>query len=169
MEGIRIEEIDAGGLERRMAGFTDVLHAAVLAGASVNFIWPFPRAEAEAFWTAKVLEPLGAGERILWAALDGDQVCGTVQLLLDMPPNQRHRAEVTKLLVHPRWRRRGIGRALMDALDARAAALGKTLVTLDTRTGDAAQPLYAAAGYRVAGEIPLFAMTPEGAILARRR
>ncbi|ANK83002.1 MAG: acetyltransferase [Rhizobiales bacterium NRL2] len=162
MEGIRIEEVDAAGLQARLDGFTEVLHAAVQAGANVNFIWPFPREEAEAFWRMKVLPPLRAGGRILWAALDGEQVCGTVQLLLDMPPNQRHRGEVTKLLVHPGWRRRGIGRALMAALDAKAAALGRTLVTLDTRTGDAAQPLYAAAGYRVAGEIPRFAMTPEG-------
>ena len=162
MNAIRIAEVDAAGLERLMAEFTEVLHATVQAGASVNFIWPFPRTEAEAFWREKVLPPLAAGGRILWAAFDGERVAGTVQLMLDMPPNQQHRGEVTKLLVHPDWRRRGIGRDLMLALDGRAAALGKSLVTLDTRTGDAAEPLYAGLGYQRAGTIPQFALAPDG-------
>jgi ribosomal protein S18 acetylase RimI-like enzyme len=85
-----------------------------------------------------------------------------VQLSTDTPPNQPHRAEVTKLLVHPDFRRRGIARALMAELEVRAAALKRTLITLDTRTGDSAEPLYASMGYKTVGTIPDFCVDPFG-------
>ena len=83
-----------------------------------------------------------------------------VQLDIDTPPNQPHRAEVAKLLVHPDFRRHGFARALMGALETHATAIGRTLITLDTRTGDNAEPLYASLGYRTAGTIPAFCLDP---------
>ena len=91
----------------------------------------------------------------------GDLV-GTVQLITAMPPNQPHRCEIAKMIVHPRARRLGIGRSLMNRALHRARELGKTLVTLDTRTGDVAEPLYASVGFEVAGVIPDFAWDPDG-------
>lgn len=149
-----VVELSPAEAEARMGELAGLLHACVLGGASVSFVLPFPLAEAEAFWRRKVLPAMHEGGRVLLAALVDGHVAGTVQLGLDMPPNQPHRAEVSKLLVHPAHRRRGLARALMTALEARARAEGRRLITLDTRTGDAAEPLYAALGYEVAGIIP---------------
>ncbi len=157
-----IRELDADQARAQLADLGDILHACVADGASVGFVMPFSPPEAEAFFRGAVLPAVAGGGRVLWAAYDGPRAVGTVQLDLDMMPNQRHRAEVCKLLVRPSHRRRGIARALMQALLARAAAEGRTLVTLDTRSGDAAQPLYAACGFKVAGEIPGFALAPDG-------
>ena len=85
---------------------------------------------------------------------------GTVQLVLDTMPNQRHRAEVAKLLVHPEARRMGLGRSLMEIAEAAARAGGRTLLTLDTRTADRAEPLYLSMGYVTAGVIPGYARNP---------
>ncbi|MBP7002346.1 GNAT family N-acetyltransferase [Amaricoccus sp.] len=151
---IAIRRLDADGLARRLPEFAAILHACVAQGASVGFVLPFTPADAAAFWREAVLPPLAANRRVLLAAsLDG-RLAGTAQLLHDTPPNQPHRAEVAKLLVHPDARRRGVARALMAALEAEAHALGRSLLTLDTRTGDAAEPLYASLGYRTAGVLP---------------
>jgi ribosomal protein S18 acetylase RimI-like enzyme len=137
-----------------------VLHASVHAGASVSFIEPFSLDEARAFWTEKVLPGVRAGgRRVLIARRDG-HIAGTVQLILDTPPNQQHRAEVAKLLVHPDARRLGIARQLMCALEEIARAESRTLLTLDTRTGDRAEPLYLSMGYVTAGVIPRYARAP---------
>lgn len=142
-----------------------VLHAAVHAGASVSFVLPFSIEDARAFWVSKVLPGVRSGaRRVLVARLDGELV-GTVQLLLDTPPNQAHRAEVAKLLVHPDSRRRGIARALMAALEEVARSLDRTLITLDTRTGDKAEPLYRSMGYVLAGVIPRYARAPAAPVL----
>jgi hypothetical protein len=138
-----------------------LLHACVLAGASVNFVLPFTREEADAFWREKVIEPARRRGRILLVARSGERIVGTVMLDVETPPNQPHRAEVTKLLVHPGARRRGIGRALMAALEETASDLGRSLLTLDTRTGDAAEPLYASLGYVTVGTIPRYCRATE--------
>jgi ribosomal protein S18 acetylase RimI-like enzyme len=101
-----------------------------------------------------VLPGVEQGTRIVLVAEEAGTVAGTVQLDYDTPDNQRHRAEVRKLLVHPDWRRRGIGKVLMHEIEAHASNLGRSLITLDTRSGDAAEPLYKTLGYRVAGVIP---------------
>ena len=137
-----------------------LLHACVHAGASVNFVLPFTADDSEAFWRSKVVPAVQAGGRVLWVARSGAQVVGSVQLDHATPPNQAHRAEVTKLLVHPDFRRRGIARALMAELERAAGRLGRSLITLDTRTGDAAERLYAALGYRTAGVIPGYCRDP---------
>jgi ribosomal protein S18 acetylase RimI-like enzyme len=152
--------LDAPAAEARLTELTALLHACVEAGASVNFVNPFPIEEAEAYWRNKVLEPLSAGTRDLFAVeLDG-RIAGSVQLDRGTPPNGRHRAEVTKLLVHPDARRQGLASALMDALEARAFQQGRTLLTLDTRAGDPADTLYRARGYVAVGEIPGYCRDP---------
>ena len=131
----------------------DVVHA----GASVNFVLPFETDAAARWWREDPLPALTAGSKTLWVARD-PAILGCVMLDRAWQPNQPHRAEVTKLLVHPSARRRGLARRLMLALEETAQAEGRSLVTLDTRTGDAAQPLYAALGYIAIGEIPGFAV-----------
>ncbi|MEZ5665957.1 MAG: GNAT family N-acetyltransferase [Alphaproteobacteria bacterium] len=121
---------------------------------------PCPLAEAAAFWRDKVLPAVQAGSRVLLVAEEGGRIVGSGQLGCDTPANGRHRAEVSKLLVHPDARRRGIARALMLALEDAARARGRSLLVLDTRTGDAAEPLYAALGYQVAGTIPGYCRDP---------
>lgn len=154
---------DAAAAELRELGA--LLHACVQDGASVGYVLPFAPADAEAFWRDKVLPAVRDGSRLLWAARCGDRIAGSVQLDHDTPPNQPHRAEVRKLLVHPDFRRRGISRALMAALECRAAGLGRSLLTLDTRTGDKAEPLYSSLGYRTAGVIPGYCRDPFAAHL----
>jgi hypothetical protein len=152
--------LSPAALARELPALADLLHACVQAGASVNFVLPFGRVEAQAYWRDKVLGPAEAGTRCVWAARLGDRTVGSVQLDLDTPPNGRHRGEVTKLLVHPDARRQGLATALMDALEAHADSLGRTLLTLDTRTDDAAEPLYVARGYRRVGTIPGYCRDP---------
>jgi GNAT superfamily N-acetyltransferase len=142
----------------------DVLHAVVHGGAGVSFILPFSRDEARAFWTDAVLPGVMARRRrMLVARLEG-RIVGTVQLDPAWAPNQPHRAEVLKLLVHPAARRRGIARTLMVELEALARAGGWTLLTLDTWTGQAGEQLYRSLGYTTVGSIPRYARgstTPE--------
>ncbi|MDF1855174.1 GNAT family N-acetyltransferase [Pseudooceanicola sp.] len=155
-----IEEIAPGSYDAEIDGLTSLLHACVHAGASVNFVLPFPPEEARAFWTGKVAVAMAAGKRRLWLARAAGQVAGCVMLDWDLPPNQAHRGEVTKLLVHPDFRRRHLGQDLIATLLAAAAAQGLRLVTLDTTTGSPAQGLYAAAGFNLAGSIPNFSRHP---------
>jgi GNAT superfamily N-acetyltransferase len=151
---IDIARFEAEDLTNNLAGLAGILHASVEAGASINFILPYDMEDAKDFWTRKVLPALEGGTLVMLAAwLDG-RLAGTVQLDHDMPPNQRHRAELRKLMVHPDFRNRGIARVLMAEIEAVAGKLGRSLITLDTRTGDKAEPLYASLGYLTAGVIP---------------
>jgi len=142
----------------------DVLHAVVHGGAGVSFVVPFSLDDARAFWRDSVLPGVKARRRrVLAARLDG-RIVGTVQLDPAWAPNQRHRAEVLKLLVHPDARRRGIARSLMVALEELARDCGWTLLTLDTWTGRAGEQLYRSLGYTAIGSIPRYARgstTPE--------
>jgi GNAT superfamily N-acetyltransferase len=136
---------------------SEVLHAVVHAGAGVSFIVPFSLEEARAFWLDKVLPVVRARTRRVVVARWNTRIVGTVQLDLAVPPNQQHRAEVVKLLVHPVARRRGIARALMMALESIAQSETRTLLTLDTWTGGHAESLYLSLGYVSAGVIPRYA------------
>jgi ribosomal protein S18 acetylase RimI-like enzyme len=131
-----------------------LLHACVHDGASIGFVLPFTTQESEAFWNSAVLPAVRNGTRVLWVAQARGRIAGSVQLDHDTPRNQPHRAEVRKLLVHPGLRRQGIAQALMSELERTASQLGRSLLTLDTRTGDIAEPLYASRGYRTVGIIP---------------
>ncbi|WP_374575681.1 N-acetyltransferase family protein [Phenylobacterium sp.] len=158
---LRIDRLEAPPSEADTEALAKVLHACVHAGASVGFILPFELADARRFWAEAVLPSLARGGRRLFIArLDGEAV-GTVQLCLETMPNQAHRADVSKLLVHPKARRRGIARALMLALEAAALDEGRSLLTLDTRSGDAAEPLYLSLGYELAGRYPGYARAPD--------
>lgn len=154
---LEIAQFFSRDLEGNLAGLTEILHASVMAGASINFILPYGEADAARFWTDKVLPGLkGATLAMLVARIDG-KIAGTVQLDCDMPPNQPHRAEIRKLMVHPGFRNRGIARALMAEIEKIAAWRGRNLITLDTRTGDKAEPLYASLGYVTVGIVPAYA------------
>jgi ribosomal protein S18 acetylase RimI-like enzyme len=153
---ITISECLPSEFDRDTGGLGGLLHSCVHDGASVGFVLPYPEDESEAFWIDKVFPSVQAGMRLLLVARCGGKIVGSVQLDYDTPPNQPHRAEVRKLLVHPDFRRRGIAQLLMAELERRAAELGRTLLTLDTRTGDKAEPLYSSLGYRTVGVIPGF-------------
>ena len=133
-----------------------LLQACVQGGASISFVLPFSAEDAEAFWRDTVLPAVRGGGLLLLVARQGGAIAGSVQLDHDMPPNQPHRAEVRKLMVHPAFRRRGIARILMIELERCALRMGRRLITLDTRTGDKAEPLYASLNYRTVGIIPDF-------------
>jgi ribosomal protein S18 acetylase RimI-like enzyme len=154
LRSIPITTFTADDLTRHIDELSALLHDCVHAGAAIHFVLPHSHDDARAFWTEKVLPPLHAGKRILLVAMESGRAVGTVQLDIDTPPNQRHRAEVCKLLVHPDCRRRGIARRLMLAIDEQAALHGRSLITLDTRTGDKAEKLYASLGYITVGVLP---------------
>ncbi|MCS3434458.1 GNAT family N-acetyltransferase [Klebsiella sp. BIGb0407] len=159
---IRILELDARALEQHLEALSQILADSVTAGASISFMSPLSYNEASLFWSQNVRPEVIAGNRLLFGALRGDELLGTVQLITDMPPNQPHRCEVAKMIVHPGARRLGIGRSLMSHALEQARLLGKTLVTLDTKTGDVAEPLYASLGFEVAGIIPDYAWDSNG-------
>lgn len=155
--------LSADAAEALLADLAGLLHACVEGGASVSFVLPYSPEDARAFWQAKVLPAVADGTLALWVARQDGRVAGSVQLDCDTPPNQPHRAEVRKLLVHPDFRRRGIARALLREAEALAVRRGRSLITLDTRTGDSAEPLYASMGYRTVGVIPGFSRDPRDA------
>ena len=139
-----------------------VLIDCVEGGASVSFMHPLSRERAVAFWR-RVTQGVGAGERALLVAEDARGLCGTVQLVLDQPENQPHRAELSKMLVHRRARRQGLGAALMRAAEATARECGKTLLVLDT-ANDEAERLYERLGWTRVGVIPDYALLPQGGL-----
>jgi GNAT superfamily N-acetyltransferase len=143
-------------------GLADVLIDCVEGGASVSFMHPLARERAVAFWR-RVGHGVATGERALLVAEDDGGVCGTVQLILDQPENQPHRAELAKMLVHRRARRRGIGAALMRAAEDTARACGKTLLVLDTASEEA-ERLYERQGWVRVGVIPGYALLPRGGL-----
>jgi GNAT superfamily N-acetyltransferase len=161
----RPEALSESRLAAELDQLAELLHAVVHDGAGVSFVVPFAHDQALAFWRDRVLPATRAGTRpVLVARVPGGRIVGTVQLDLATAPNQQHRAEVAKLLVHPAFRRRGAARALMVALEPIARAAGRTLLTLDTWTGRGAEQLYRSLGYVTVGVIPRFArgsLTPE--------
>ena len=135
-------------------------------GASVSFMLPLPREKAVAFWRG-VAEGVARGERALVIAEDGEgRIVGTVQMVLSQPDNQPHRADIAKMLVHRRARRRGIAQRLMNAIDEIAREEGKTVLVLDTVTGGDAERLYERTGWQRAGVVPKYALMPDGAFCA---
>jgi len=124
---------------------------------------PFSHEQARAVFEA-VAADIDAGRRLLLAAFDEGRVVGTVQVVLALPPNQPHRGEIAKLLVHRTARRRGVAELLMQHAESEARAEGKTLLVLDTVTGDAAERLYARLGWTRVGVIPGYALLPQGGL-----
>ena len=140
----------------------DLLIDCVEGGASVSFMLPLTRERALAFWH-RVARDVAAGGRALLVAEDASGICGSVQLVFDLPENQPHRGDLAKMLVHHRVRRQGLGEALMRAAEDVARESGKTLLVLDAVTGGDAERLYERLGWQRVGVIPDYALMPDGA------
>jgi GNAT superfamily N-acetyltransferase len=147
--------------EREVAALCEVLIDCVEGGASVGFMLPMTAEKAERFWRG-VAESLSRGERALFVAEDGDGIAGTIQVVYASMENQTHRADVSKTLVHRRGRNRGIGAALLVAAERHAAEVGRTVLVLDTATPEA-ERLYVRHGWQRTGDIPDYALLPDGA------
>ena len=148
--------------EREIASLGEVLVDCVEGGASVSFMLPMTRAKADAFWRGAA-GAVARGERLVIVAEDaGGTMVGTVQVILNLPENQPHRGDVAKMLVRRRARRRGVGAALLAAAERAAREAGRTLLVLDTVTGSDGERLYARQGWVRCGEIPDYALWPDG-------
>jgi GNAT superfamily N-acetyltransferase len=158
---VEIRRLSGTELQAQLDGLAAVLADCVAGGASVSFMAPFSHEQARAVfaeWAAEVEE----GRRLILGAFAEGELVGTVQVILALPPNQPHRAEIAKLLVHRSARRRGIAQLLMEHAEAEARTEGKTLLVLDAVTdGDAAR-LYARLGWTTVGVIPNYALYPDG-------
>ncbi|MBB5204886.1 ribosomal protein S18 acetylase RimI-like enzyme [Inhella inkyongensis] len=143
-----------------------LLQDTVAQGASIGWTSAPSTERALAFWEG-CQASCGRGERLGWVVLGGDgQVLGSAQLVLDMPENGRHRAEVCKVMVAPAARRQGLGEFLMRTAEAAARAQGRSLLVLDTLLGSAAERLYRRLGFEVCGAIPGYAMSTTGQLEA---
>jgi GNAT superfamily N-acetyltransferase len=160
-DDIQIRRLPTIG-DREIQGLSDVLIDCVEGGASISFMLPMPRAKAEAYWHSTAAS-VARGERVVLAAEDSaGTIVGTVQVMLNQPENQPHRGDLAKMLVHRRVRRRGVGAALLAAAERSALSAGKTLLVLDTASGDA-ERLYVRHGWQRCGQIPDYALWPDGA------
>lgn len=160
-ETVETRLLDPDDARAHLDGLAEVLADCVAGGASVSYMAPFSHEDARAHFEAVVAE-VEQGRRLLLAAFDEGRVVGTVQVNLATPPNQPHRGDVAKLLVHRSARRRGIARLLMEHAEREALAAGKTLLVLDTVTGDPAERLYERIGWTKVGVIPDYALYPDG-------
>jgi ribosomal protein S18 acetylase RimI-like enzyme len=142
----------------------DVLIDCVEGGASVSFMLPITRDKALRFWRG-VAQSAARGERVLLVAEEEGRVFGTVQVVIEQPENQPHRGDVSKMLVHRSARKRGVGEALMRAAETAAVESGKSLLVLDTGSEDAKR-LYERCGWQRVGEIPDYALWPQGGYCA---
>lgn len=158
---IEIRRLGPAELPAQLDALADVLADCVAGGASVGFMAPFPHAEARTVVEGMAAE-VEKGNRLLLAAFSGDRLVGTVQVVLALPPNQPHRGEITKLLVHRSARKRGVAEQLMARADTEARAEGKTLLVLDAVTGGDAERLYTRLGWTQVGVVPDFALYPDG-------
>ncbi len=159
--GVVVRELDTAAAASAARSLGRVLQACVDDGASVSFLPPLSLEQAQAFYRRKATE-IASGGRILLAAWAEGVLAGTVMVDLDTPPNQRHRAEIQKLLVHPAMRRRGVALQLMRHAEEAASRAGRTLLTLDTSEGSNAEPLYRATGWTEAGQIPGYSTNSQG-------
>src|SRR5271165_6875825 len=157
----RLRRVSAAQID----GLAELLIDCVDGGASVSFMHPVSALKAREFWR-RAAQGVERGERALLVAEDALGIVGTVQLLLDQPENQPHRADVAKMLVRRRARRRGLGAALMRAAEDLARECGKSLLVLDTVTDGDAERLYARLGWQRCGVIPGYALLPKGGLCA---
>ena len=158
---IEVRRLEGAELRAQLDALGDVLADCVAGGASVSYMAPFSREDARGVFEGIAAE-VDAGRRLLLAAFDGHDLVGSVQVIVALPPNQPHRGEIAKLLVHRSARRRGIAQLLMEHAEAEARAEGKTLLVLDTVTGDSAERLYERLGWTRVGVIPGYALYPDG-------
>lgn len=163
---LKVERLSEEQARPLVAQLAALLQDAVQNGSSVGFLPPVSRETAEAYWLETLSEVAG-GKRILLASFEaGGVVTGTAQLALATKQNSLHRAEVQKVIVHTRARRRGVARALMAAVEEAARAAGRTLLVLDTEQGCDAERLYERCGYTRAGVIPRFALKTDRTLVS---
>ena len=156
----RLNQVTDAQLQQLVELLIDCVHG----GASVSFMAPLAPERALRFWQG-VARGAAAGERLLLVAEDtAGRIVGTVQLVLDQPDNQPHRADLAKMLVHSSVRRQGLGERLMTAAEDAGRQAGKTLLVLDTVTGSPADRLYSRLGWQRVGEIPGYALWPQGGL-----
>lgn len=162
-EPITIHHLSFQEAGEQIGALSSVLIDCVEGGASVSFMLPLTQERADAFWQG-VAEGVAVGERILLVAQDecGGEILGTVQVVLKQPENQPHRADIAKMLVHRKARKKGVGAALMRAAEDAARRAGKTVLVLDTVTGGDAERLYERVGWTKSGIIPNYALWPQG-------
>jgi ribosomal protein S18 acetylase RimI-like enzyme len=146
-----------------LKALSEILVEAVASGGSVSFMHPLAREAADSFWRGS-LAAAERGERIVLGAFDATRLIGTVTLLLDLPPNQPHRAEIAKMMTRISHRGRGVATALMGAAERIAMERGRTLLVLDTAVEDGASRLYEALGFTLTGVIPDYALKPYGGL-----
>lgn len=158
---MRISILDPAEARQHLEELAAVLVDCVAGGASVSFMPPFTQADGEAFF-AGVVESVERGERILLAAFLDSRVVGTVQIIPAQAPNQPHRADIAKLLVHRSAQGQGVAWRLMQHVEQVSRQAGKTLLVLDTATGGAAERLYPRLGWSRVGIIPNYALYPDG-------
>jgi GNAT superfamily N-acetyltransferase len=156
-----VRRLEGEELHDHLDALASVLQDCVAGGASVSYLSPFSQEQARAAFAGFAAEA-EQGRRLVLAAFDEGELVGTVQVILSLPPNQPHRGEIAKLLVHRRARRRGIAQLLMVQAESEARAEGKTLLVLDTVTGDGAESLYTKLGWTRVGVIPGYALYPDG-------
>jgi GNAT superfamily N-acetyltransferase len=157
-----IRRLEAWEVSESVSALSSILVDCVNSGASVGFMQPMSHEKATAFWHM-VATGVDRGERTLLVATnESGDVVGTVQFVNAGPENQPHRADVVKMLVHSSARRRGVAQRLMRALEDEARAAGRTVLVLDTVTGSAAEQLYLRAGWHRVGDIPDYALMPDG-------
>jgi len=161
VDQIEVRRLQGAELHEHLDGLASVLEDCVAGGASVSYLAPFSHRQARAAFESFAAE-VDQGRRLLLAAFADGRVVGTVQVILALPPNQPHRGEIAKLLVHREVRKRGIAQQLMEHAESEARAEGKTLLVLDTVTGDNAERLYARLGWTRVGVIPGYALFPDG-------
>jgi len=161
LRGIQIRTLQTIG-EREVQQLSEVLIDCVEGGASVSFMFPMSRDKAETFWRGVAAGVAGGGRIVLVAENEAGTIVGTAQVILNLPENQPHRGDVAKMLVHRRARRRGVATALLAAAERSALDAGRTLLVLDTVTGSDAERLYARQGWKRCGEIPNYALWPDG-------
>ncbi len=161
MQDFRIKALSASPVIRAM--LSEMLIEAVANGGSVSFMHPLRPETANAFWE-KALAAAARGDQIVLGALDGDLLVGTVTLVLDLPPNQPHRAEIAKMMTKVSHRHRGIATALMREAEKLAVERGRTLLVLDTAVDEGASGLYERLGFHLTGIIPDYALKPHGGL-----
>jgi ribosomal protein S18 acetylase RimI-like enzyme len=158
---VEIRRLEGDELRANLDGLAAVLADCVAGGASVSYMAPFSHDDARVAFETWADEVDG-GARVVLAAVDGDEVVGTVQVVMSTPPNQPHRADIAKLLVHRSARRRGIAEQLMASAETEARKEGRWLLVLDAVTDGAAARLYDRLGWTTVGVIPNYALYPDG-------
>lgn len=157
-----LKSLAATDLDRYIDDLVEIFYSTVNSNAAIGYLSPLSTDEATDFWIKNIKPSLISGERILFAASLGQLIVGVVQLIVQMPPNQPHRVELAKLMVHPEYRRKGLASMLVTEAETYAINAGKSLMTFDTRTGDSSENFYRSQGFKTAGIIPQFALDPDG-------